>query len=63
MSEKPELNKIQTKVIEMVSEGFSEEQIGKELDISTMTVKIVIDTVLKKLDCKHPAEVISKYKF
>ena len=63
MSEDSELNKIQTKVIKLISEGYSEEQIGQELDISTMTVKIVIDTVLKKLDCKHPAEVISKYKF
>ena len=63
MSENPELNRIQSRVIELIAEGFSEEQIGEKLDISAMTVKIIIDTVLKKLDCNHPAEIVSKYKF
>ncbi len=63
MSENPELNRIQTKVIQLISKGYSEEQIGEKLEISTMTVRIIIDTVLKKLGCKHTAEIVSKYRF
>ncbi len=56
------ISKREFEVLELVSAGFSNQEIAEKLFVSTSTVKTHVSNVLAKLDARRRTEAIAKAK-
>lgn len=54
------LTRRQFEVLQLVAEGFTNQEIGNQFILSTRTVDMHVSNILKRLDCRSRAEAVRK---
>ena len=56
------LNQLQRNVLNLYSDGRSVSEIGEKLNLSELTIRVVLTTVLQTLDARNVAEAVVIYQ-